>query len=342
MRPIRRWRILPAAAAVLLLAAGSASAHVHTNRNLVPRHGALFGAFVNAQGDPWANVVGFQHRLGYKLTIVHHYRPWSISSFKIDKAALSHRQIPMISWSPGGTTTASAITSGSQDALIKRTARAIKGLHKRIFLRLAYEMDQPPGSPRYIGTPREFVPAWRRVVRIFRSVGALNARFVWCGIAANFKTGHAQAYYPGDRYVNWIAADGYNWYPGQAQVGRLPLDLLLLLPLGQEARKADHDRRDGQHGGPARGRSQGEVDGESAQVGARARPPQGARLFRLDLTEGLRLPRPDVQLGAARVPPLGARDVLEPDAPLTTLDHRGFGRGYRVRHARLDRRSRRP
>jgi len=215
MRPLRRWRILPVAAVVLLALAGSASAHVHTNRNLIPRHGALFGAFVNRHGDPWANVVGFQRTLGYKLTIVHHYRPWSIGSYKIDKAALSHRQIPMISWSPGGTTTASAITSGSQDALITRTARAIKGLHKKIFLRLAYEMDQPPGSPRYIGTPREFVPAWRHVVRIFRRVGALNARFVWCGIAANFKTGHAQAYYPGDRYVNWIAADGYNWYPAK-------------------------------------------------------------------------------------------------------------------------------
>ena len=102
MGSLRRWRILPVTAVVLLAAAGSASAHVHTNRNLVPRHGALFGAFVNRYGDPWANVVGFQRRLGYKLTIVHHYRPWSIGSYKIDKAALSHRQIQMISWSPGG------------------------------------------------------------------------------------------------------------------------------------------------------------------------------------------------------------------------------------------------
>ena len=215
MRPRRRWLALPAVAAVALAAAGSASAHVHTNKNLVPRHGALFGAFVNRSGDAWGNVVGFERTLGYRLTIVHHYRPWSISSYKIDQAALAHRQIPMISWSPGGTTTAAAITSGSQDALIRRTAHAIKRLHKKVFLRLGYEMDQPPGSPRYIGTAREFVPAWRHVVRIFRQVGATNARFVWCAIAANFKTGHAQAYYPGNRYVNWIAADGYNWYPAK-------------------------------------------------------------------------------------------------------------------------------
>jgi len=212
---MRRWLALPLLAAVVLAAAAPASAHVRTGRNLVPRHGALFGAFVNSSGDAWANVVGLQRTLGYPLTIVHHYRPWSITSYRIDTSALAHRQIPMISWSPGGTTTAAEFTSGSQDALITRTARDIKALHKKIFVRLAYEMDQPRGHPRYIGTPSEFVPAWRHVVRIFHRVGAKNARFVWCAIAANFKTGHAQAYYPGDRFVNWIAADGYNWYPAK-------------------------------------------------------------------------------------------------------------------------------
>ena len=187
---MRRWLVLPLLAAVVLAAAAPASGHVRTGRNLVPRHGALFGAFVNSTGDAWANVVGLQRTLGYRLTIVHHYRPWSITSYRIDKSALAHRQIPMISWSPGGTTTAAEITNGSQDALITRTARDIKALHKKIFVRLAYEMDQPRGHPRYIGTPSEFVPAWRHVVRIFHRVGAKNARFVWCAIAANFKTGH--------------------------------------------------------------------------------------------------------------------------------------------------------
>jgi hypothetical protein len=214
---MRRWLVLPLLTAAVLAAAAPASGHVRTGRNLVPRHGALFGAFVNRSGDAWANVVGLQRQLGYRLTIVHHYRPWSITSYRIDKAALAHRQIPMISWSPGGTTTAAAIVSGSQDRLITRTARDIKALRKEVFLRLAYEMDQPRGHPRYIGTPKEFVPAWRHVVRIFRRVGATNARFVWCAIAANFKTGKAQAYYPGDRYVNWIAADGYNWYPAKSK-----------------------------------------------------------------------------------------------------------------------------
>ena len=197
------------------LGAGSASAHVHTNRNLVPRHGALFGAFVNRHGDPWANVVGFQRTLGYKLTIVHHYRPWSISSFKIDKAALGAPADPD-----------DLVVAGRDDHGVGDRQRQPGRAHQAHGARdqgppqedlpAAGLRDGPAARvPRYIGTPREFVPAWRHVVRIFRKVGALNARFVWCGIAAHFKTGHAQAYYPGDRYVNWIAADGYNWYPAK-------------------------------------------------------------------------------------------------------------------------------
>jgi hypothetical protein len=199
----------------LVAATGTANAHVLTGKNLVPRKGALFGAFVNRPSGTWAAVTSIQHSLGYRLTIVHHYRPWNIGSLTVERAAMNAGQIPMLSWSPGGTTTAAAIVRGSQDALIRRTALAIKGLHKSMFLRLGYEMDQPPGSPRYIGTPSQFIAAWRHVVSIFRNVGATNARFVWCAIAANFKTGHAQAYYPGDAWVNWIAADGYNWYPSK-------------------------------------------------------------------------------------------------------------------------------
>jgi hypothetical protein len=195
---------------------GTAHAHVSTGTNLVPRQGALFGAFVNRSTSTWAAVTSFQKSLGFKLTIVHHYQPWSIGSLTVERAAMNSDQIPMLSWSPGGTTTANAIVSGSQDALIRRTALAIKALHKRMFLRLGYEMDQPPGHPRYIGTPSQFIAAWRHVVSIFRNVGATNARFVWCAIAANFKNGHAQAYYPGDAWVNWIAADGYNWYPSKS------------------------------------------------------------------------------------------------------------------------------
>ena len=37
--------------------------------------------------------------------------------------------------------------------------------------------------------------------------------WVWCPNASAFGTGEAQTYYPGDDQVDWVCADGYNWYP---------------------------------------------------------------------------------------------------------------------------------
>ena len=52
---------------------------------------------------------------------------------------------------------------------------------------------------------------------IFSSVGATNVRWVWCPNGSAFAAGIAQAYYPGNAYVDWIGADGYNWAPELAR-----------------------------------------------------------------------------------------------------------------------------
>jgi hypothetical protein len=51
---------------------------------------------------------------------------------------------------------------------------------------------------------------------LFRS--ATNVQWVWCPNATAFRSDderNAPAYYPGDDYVDWICADGYNWAPGR-------------------------------------------------------------------------------------------------------------------------------
>jgi beta-mannanase len=50
------------------------------------------------------------------------------------------------------------------------------------------------------------VAAWRRVVGIFRDVGARNVAFVWC---PSTDAGNWRAYYPGADLVDWIGVDGY-------------------------------------------------------------------------------------------------------------------------------------
>jgi hypothetical protein len=75
------------------------------------------------------------------------------------------------------------------------------------------DADAKSGMSR---SPAEYISAWRRIHDTFTQRGATNVAWVWCPTAYGFKTGRAQTYYPGDAYVDWTCADGYNWAPERA------------------------------------------------------------------------------------------------------------------------------
>ena len=122
-------------------------------------------------------------------------------------------RIPLVGWGCGVST---QINSGSKDAIIRKTAEAMKAFGHEFFMRYCWEMDGDKRTGE-VGTPEEFVKAWIRIYDIFKEVGADNVVWVWCGNANTFKyrnpdtNAYAWEYYPGDEYVDWISADGYNW-----------------------------------------------------------------------------------------------------------------------------------
>ncbi|MBA3431153.1 MAG: hypothetical protein H0U16_06705 [Actinobacteria bacterium] len=203
---------------ILVLSGPFGGTGAHATRDILePESGALLGAWVQNGELPshYDEVVAFEQELGRQLDIAHIYRPWDNLWWNEEEDHLADGRIPLISWTAAGTT-AAEINSGSQDGLIAEKADAIKALGTPVFLRFSYEMDQPPSGPRYIGPPEQFIPAWRRVHDIFVARGATNAVWVWCAIAWNFSPKaqiKAPDFYPGNAYVDWIAADGYNWYP---------------------------------------------------------------------------------------------------------------------------------
>jgi beta-mannanase len=169
------------------------------------------GVFANESGG----IATLQQKLGGgKLAIDHHYAPWTYTSWARATAAdAASGHIPLFSWSAAPKTTAAAIASGSQDAVIVAAARAIAATGRPVYLRPFYEFDQPVGHPRYIGTPAEVVLAWRRLVTLFRQNGATNVTFVWCPMAFDYANGRAAQFWPGAAYVDDVGADGYN-FPG--------------------------------------------------------------------------------------------------------------------------------
>lgn len=174
---------------------------------------------VTSSGPPGPSLRAFARLVHARPRIVMWYQPWSQPLYYRAqiKAAAALRAIPMITWDPtldGAGIPLSEIASGAYDGYIKKAAVGARKLRRRIYIRFAHEMNLPssPFGPGEEGnTATTFVHAWRRVVNIFRREGAGDAEFVWspnvdCGGSCPFSQ-----FYPGNKWVGWVALDGYNY-----------------------------------------------------------------------------------------------------------------------------------
>lgn len=177
----------------------------------VPAHGAYFGAWVKPQiytqqGQTLA-VEALEAQLGRRLDIVHTYLQWQ-GAFPTasDLTAADHGSMLLLSWTG---TDSRTVISGAEDSMIRQRAREIKAIGKPIFLEWRWEMDRP-NLRGIVGSPTEFIAAWKHVRAIFAQEHVDNVAWVWCPTAKGFGPGgNASAYYPGDSEVNWICADAY-------------------------------------------------------------------------------------------------------------------------------------
>jgi beta-mannanase len=110
--------------------------------------------------------------------------------------------------------TLQSITAGRQDAYLRSWATDAKAWGAPFLLRFGWEMngDWFPWAPKFDDSPPStFVAAWRHAHDVFRSVGATNARWVWCPATDPHHVEQPLApLYPGDDYVDWTCLDGYN------------------------------------------------------------------------------------------------------------------------------------
>ena len=214
--PRGAWRVarssLLVAMLVMLVAGLPPTARPPTAAAAAPAsEGALFGAYVRpesgwSQSDVQSAVTGLEAKLGRTLGLDHHFYPWdsAFPSWKESWDAANGRT-SMISW---GAIEPWKVNNGSQDDWIRARADAVKSLGTQVYLRWYPAMDTS-------GMPLATIDAWRRIHGIFKNRGATNAAWVWCPTAEGFTAGSAQSYYPGDAFVDWTCANGYNWAPGR-------------------------------------------------------------------------------------------------------------------------------
>jgi hypothetical protein len=183
-----------------------------------PTKGVLLGASTSADSRTVAAeesaVTSLEQSIGRSLDIDNNFYPWDEPfPTDVERWDLQNGRIPMISWNGKNVQTAD-IAAGRYDAMIKERAKATKALGKPVLIRWFWEMDGNKKS-QFAGTPAQYIAAWQHIVTVFRQQGAGNVRWVWCPNASAFNDGTAQQFYPGDDFVDWIAADGYNWAPGR-------------------------------------------------------------------------------------------------------------------------------
>jgi hypothetical protein len=98
---------------------------------------------------------------------------------------------------------------------MQRQAAQIKQFGALVYVVFNHEPDAQTSRP--MGSPADFIAAWRHLIDTYRAAGVRNARYVWTMTGWSFtaKAGggrtRAELYYPGDAYVDDIAADTYNW-----------------------------------------------------------------------------------------------------------------------------------
>ncbi|HYY80502.1 MAG TPA: hypothetical protein VFD04_15155 [Actinomycetes bacterium] len=178
--------------------------------NLQPA-AAWLGAYVQPGGSfsqqaQQAAVADLEAGIDRRLGIDHTYVPWGAGIGWRPAWDLAQDRIPLITIGNGGNT--DEVAAGAHDGYLRQLAAQVGALGKPVFLRYAHRMD---AGRTWVTSPQSFVAAWRHVHDLFAGVAA---RWVWNPSAGAFADDGAQAdaYWPGDAYVDWVGADGYNSY----------------------------------------------------------------------------------------------------------------------------------
>ena len=186
-----------------------------------------FGVYV----DPW-HVADWARNVAARPDMVARFEAFSrqetLDSFLRESEGQGLRRV-MVSWEPWKPVPVELgdaqslpqrgyrnrdILHGAQDPYIRRFARSLASFRGVVYLRYAHEMNGTWYPWSY--EPRMFVLAWRRLVRLFRSVGVRNVRFVWSP-NPNLYEGkrpwlqHLRLYWPGRQYVDYVGSTMINF-----------------------------------------------------------------------------------------------------------------------------------
>lgn len=197
------------------------------------------------RGVPWSldELSAREQGLSRRAAIAHWYVHWGDETARFNPALLErirgHGSLSMVTWEPWAGPPARPqenpfplrqIARGAFDAYIDAWAVGLRTYQRPVLLRFAHEMDgdwYPWGAGVNGNTPADYIAAYRHVHDRFREHGVGNIQWVWSPNGDSSGTYPAfEAFYPGDAYVDWLAADVYNWGTTKTWSAWRPLDQL--------------------------------------------------------------------------------------------------------------------
>ena len=176
------------------------------------RHLGYVGVYEPDAPISYTGVNQFAGAIGRQPNLVSYYSPW-LWPFQVRFAtsAAKHGAVTLVQIDPRNVSLAS-IAAGRYDAYLRSFATAVKAFGGKVILSFGHEMNGDWDSWGYKHVPPAvFVSAWRRIVNVFRAVGAENVTWMWTVNIIDSKPAipDPSPWWPGDSYVNWVGIDGY-------------------------------------------------------------------------------------------------------------------------------------
>lgn len=185
-----------------------------------PTNRVYFGThFPRAAQNRMPALMAAENTVGRRFDIDHVYYGWDTPfPAAYDKWTASQGRILFFSWTSrmatGRPVRWDEIAAGRQDAVIDARAAAIAAFGRPVFVSFTHEPGALVGDGgSKAGTEADYVSAWRHIVTRFRQQRTTNVSWVWVLSTYGFRdSGTPDALYPGDDYIDWIGADGYNLF----------------------------------------------------------------------------------------------------------------------------------
>lgn len=178
----------------------------------------MTGAFL-ADQPTTGDIEKFTADYGKRPRIVLIFLDWGkFPEQQVIRDVYGRGSILMITWEPWDAVRKTGIDpavlcEGKYDEYIRRFALKLKAIGQPVFLRFAHEMNGNwyPWSGQKI-SPESYQEMYRYIHDAFSRVPADNVQWVFSINAENVPSENEYVLcYPGDRYVDYVGLDGYNW-----------------------------------------------------------------------------------------------------------------------------------